>query len=211
MMEYLQWIIFIVLSIAVDNKIRSQKSRQYVGLLLLAGGLICAIWFSSWVHEVRLPSLPIGAILLGLGLYLDRHRYCRIRSSHPLLVVPKLNLAADFPDDPLMLHFLQLLHEDVGLPRHQAINLSTSINHDLGCSRFEARKLMTALKQDFGLKLGDYRSNRYFKRRGFDAYWRHVDRGSEGKIPLTIDMLYQAIKAKRWDTQLLESRGREES
>lgn len=54
-------------------------------------------------------------------------------------------------------------------------------------------------------------SNRYFKRRGFDMYLRHVDRGSKGKIPLTIDMLYQAVKAKRWNTRALEARRFQES
>ncbi len=210
-MDYLQWIIFILLSVVLDNKMRSQNLRKYVGLLLLAGGLVCAIWLPYWAHEVRLPILPIGAMLLGSGLYLDRHRYSRIRPSHPLLVAPTLNLAADFPDDPVMLHLLQLVHEDVGLPKHQALSLSTSINHDLGCSSSEARKLMAALKQDFGMRLGDYRSKRYFKRRGFDVYLRHVDRGSKGKIPLTIDMLYQAVKAKRWNTQALEAGRFEES
>lgn len=210
-MEYVQWIIFIVVSVVLDNKMKSKNLRKYVGLLLFAVGLICAIWLPYWAQEVRLPSLPIGALLLGSGLYLDRHRYSRIRSSHPLLVAPTLNLAADFPDDPIMRHLLQLVNEDVGLPKHQALSLSTSINHDLGCSSSEARKLMAALKQDFGMGFGDYRSNRYFKRRGFDMYLRHVDRGSKGKIPLTIDMLYQAVKAKRWNTRALEARRFQES
>lgn len=209
MMEYLQWIIFLVLSVVLDNKIKSLRLRQSVGLLLLGGGLVCAIWLPYWAYEVRLPSLPLGAILLGAGLYLDRNRYRRTRATHPLLVAPTLHLSADFSNNPVMLHLLQLLHEDVGLPKHQPIGLSTSINHDLGCSRSDARKLMTALKQDFGLKLGDYRNNRYFRRRGLDPYLRHVDRGSTAKIPLTIDMLYQAIKAKHWDTQLLEARKHE--
>ena len=56
-------------------------------------------------------------------------------------------------------------------------------------------------------KLGDYKNNRYFKRRGFDVYLRYGERGCEGKASLTIDMLYQAIKAKRWDTQTLEAIG----
>lgn len=207
MMEYLQWLIFIVLNVVIDNKIRAQSLRKYVGLSLLATGLACAIWLPYWAHEAQLPSVPIGAVLLGSGLFLDRHRYNRTQSAHPLLVAPTLNLAADFPDDPLMLHLLQLIHEDVGLPKHQAINLNTSINHDLGCSSSEARRLMAALKQDFGLKLGDYKSNRYFKRRGFDVYLRYVERGCEGKAPLTINMLYQAIKAKRWDSETLEAIG----
>lgn len=100
MMEYLQWLIFIVLNVVIDNKIRAQKLRKYVGLSLLATGLACAIWLPYWAHEAQLPSVPIGAVLLGSGLFLDRHRYSRTKSAHPLLVAPTPNLAADFPDDP---------------------------------------------------------------------------------------------------------------
>lgn len=66
---------------------------------------------------------------------------------------------------------------------------------------------MAALRQDFGMKLGDYKNNRYFKRRGFDACLRLVETGCERKVPLTIHMLYQAVKAKRWDTRTLEATG----
>lgn len=207
MIEYIQWIILIVLNIALDNKLRATHLRKYVGLSILAGGLICAIWFPYWINEIQLPGLPIGAILIGSGLYFDRNRYNRGRSTHPLLVAPTFNLPPNFPNDPVMLHLLQLLHEDVGLPKHRPINLGTSINHDLGCSSVEAKRLITAIKQDFGMEVGDYNNNRYFRRRGFDAHLRYVDRGSEGKTPLTIDMFYHAIKVKRWDTQTLEARG----
>lgn len=207
MMEYLQWLMFIVLNVIIDNKVRPCYLRKYVGLSLLAAGLVCAIWLPYWAHEARLPSVPIGAVLLGSGLFLDRHRYSRAKTTHPLLVAPTFNLASDFPDDPLMLHLLQLVHEDVGLPKHQTVSLNTSINHDLGCSSTEAKQLIAALKQDFGMELGDYKNSRYFKRRGFDAYLRYVERGSEGKTALTINMLYQAIKAKRWDSQALEAFG----
>ncbi|MBV4453802.1 MULTISPECIES: DUF1493 family protein [Pseudomonas] len=206
MIEYLQWIIFIVLNFALDNKVKSQNVRKYLGLSTLAGGLICAIWLPYWINEIKLPSLPIGAILIGSGLYFDRNRHNRVRSTHPLLIAPTLNLAPYFPDDPVMLHLLQLLHENVGLPKHSTVTLNTSINHDLGCSSVEAKQLITALRQDLGMKLGDYQNGRYFKRPGFDAYLHYVDRGSEGKTPLTIGMLYQAIKAKRWDTLALEAK-----
>lgn len=207
MIEYLQWIVLIVLDIVLVKKIRSHNLRKYAGLSLLAAGLICSIWLPYWITEIQLPSIPIGAILIGSGLFLDRDRYSRIRSTHPLLVAPTLNLAPGFPDDPVMLHFLQLIHENVGLPKHQIITINTSINHDLGCNGVEAKQLMAALKQDFGMKLGDYKNNRYFKHRGFDAYLRLVERGCEGKVPLTIHMLYQAVKAKRWDTRTLEATG----
>lgn len=211
MIDYLQWIVFIVLDIVLANKIRSQKLRKWVGLSLLALGLTCAVWLQYWIDEIRLPSLPIGAILIGAGLFLDRHRYRRIKSTHALLVTPTfLSLTPDFPDDPLMLHLLQLLHEDIGLPKHRRINLDTSINHDLSSNSNEARQLMAAIMQDFGMRRGDYKHYRYFKRPGLDVRLKYVEKSNAGKIPLTIDMLYQAIKAKRWDTQALEAMGRHE-
>lgn len=210
MIDYLQWVVFIVLDIVLANKIRSQKFRKWVGLSLLALGLTCAVWLQYWIDEIRLPSLPIGAILIGAGLFLDRYRYRRIKSTHPLLAVPGLSLASDFPDDPLMLHLLQLLHEDIGLPKHRTINLDTSINHDLSGNSNEARQLMAAIMQDFGMRKGDYKHYRYFKHPGLDAHLRYVEKSNAGKIPLTIAMLYQAIKAKRWDTQALEAMGRHE-
>ncbi|OIN54684.1 hypothetical protein BFL40_00455 [Pseudomonas costantinii] len=121
-----------------------------------------------------------------------------------------MNLAPGFPDDPLMLHLLQILHEGIGLPKHKTISLDTSVNHDLGCNRVEAKQLMALLKLDFGMRLGDYNSNRYFKRRGFDAYLRYVEKGSARKRPLTIEMLYQAVKAKYWDTRKLEAKAYQE-
>lgn len=210
MIDYLQWVVVIALDIVLANKIRSQKLRKWSGLSLLALGLTCAVWLPYWIDQIQLPSLPIGAILIGTGLFLDRHRYRRIKSTHPLLVAPTLSLAPGFPDDPLMLHLLQLLHEDIGLPKHRTINLNTSINHDLGGNSGEARRLMTAIKQDFGMKMGDYKHHRYFQRPGLDVHLRYLEKSSVGKAPLTIDMLYQAIKAKRWDTQVLEGTGRHE-
>lgn len=206
MTEYLQWVFCIGLDIVLANKIRSPQLRKWVGLCMLAAGLTCVIWLRFWVYDIQLPSVPIGAIWIGAGLFFDRARYRRVKSTHPLLIAPTVNLAPDFPDDPLMRHLLQRLHEDIGLPKHQTISLNTSINHDLGGTSREAKQMMAALKQDFGIRHSDYNNHRYFKRPGLDAHLRFVEKGSEGKAPLTIDMLYRAIKAKRWDTQALEAK-----
>lgn len=58
MIEYLQWIVFIVLDIVLVKKIRSHNLRKYAGLSLLAAGLICSIWLPYWITEIQLPSTP---------------------------------------------------------------------------------------------------------------------------------------------------------
>lgn len=210
MNEYTQWtnlLLLLVLATLVDRTIKRPLLRRWLGLYLLVTGPALLLYATSWIREAQLESMPIIAFVTGIGLLSTQHIYCRTKTTHPLLIAPTLNLAPDFTDDPLMLHLLQILHESIGLPKHKTITLNTSINHDLGCNSAEAKQLMALLKHDFGMRPGDYNGNRYFKRRGFDAYLRYVEKGSVGKRPLTIGMLYQAVKAKYWDTQTLEAKG----
>ncbi len=51
----------------------------------------------------------------------------------------------------------------------------------------------------------DYDTYRYFQPGGYDAFLKRRAKGRGDKLPLTIATLYQAIKAQRWDTQMLES------
>jgi hypothetical protein len=53
-----------------------------------------------------------------------------------------MNLAPNFPEDTTMQQLLQLLHEEIGLPKHKTIHLQTSINFDLGCDGSEASSLL---------------------------------------------------------------------
>ncbi|OPA95980.1 hypothetical protein BFW86_00770 [Pseudomonas fluorescens] len=116
-----------------------------------------------------------------------------------------MNLAPNFPEDPAMQQLLQLLHEEIGLPKHKTIRLQTAINFDLGCDGSEAKQLMEALEQDFGVDLGDYDAYRYFNPPMFDVFMKHRAKGRGEKVPLTIGMLYLAIKTHSWDTQTLEN------
>jgi hypothetical protein len=50
----------------------------------------------------------------------------------------------------------------------------------------------------------DFDSYRYFQPDGFDVNLKRKSKGRGEKVPLTIGMLYQAIKAQRWDTLELE-------
>jgi hypothetical protein len=210
MNEYIQWInllLLLVLAGIVDRTIKRPLLRRWLGFYFLVAGPALLLYATSWIREAQLESLPIIAFVTGIGLLSTQNIYCRAKTHHPLFIAPTLNLAPDFPDDPLMLHLLQILHEGIGLPKHKTITLDTSVNHDLGCNSAEAKQLMALLKLEFGMRLGDYNDKRYFKRRGFDAYLRYVEKGSEGKRPLTIGMLYHAVKAKSWDTQALETKG----
>ncbi|MHC8346530.1 DUF1493 family protein [Pseudomonas sp. RT6P73] len=116
-----------------------------------------------------------------------------------------MNLAPHFPDDHTMHLFMQLLHEELGLPERKTISLTTSINFDLSCDGADAQHLMEALEEQFGIDFVDYDAYRYFHPQGYDMFLKHRAKGRADKLPLTIQMLYQAIKAQRWDTQTLES------
>lgn len=113
-------------------------------------------------------------------------------------------LAPNFPDDHAMHLLMQLLHEEIGLPERKTISLSTSINFDLGCDGADARHLMEALEEHFGVDFVDYDAYRYFQPEGFDVLLKRRAKGRGEKVPLTIGMLYQAVKSQRWDTQSLE-------
>jgi hypothetical protein len=115
-----------------------------------------------------------------------------------------MNLAPNFPDDHTMHLLMQLLHEELGLPERKTISLSTSINFDLGCDGADARNLMEALEEQFGIDFIDYDAYRYFQPEGFDVFQKRRAKGRGDKVPLTIGMLYQAIKVQRWETQELE-------
>jgi acyl carrier protein len=114
-------------------------------------------------------------------------------------------LAPNFPDDHAMHQLMQLLHEELGLPERKTISLTTSINFDLGCDGADARQQMEALEEQFAIDFVDYDAYRYFQPEGFDVFHKRRAKGRGDKVPLTIGMLYQAIKAQRWDTQELEN------
>ncbi|WP_395609656.1 DUF1493 family protein [Pseudomonas sp. B22129] len=116
-----------------------------------------------------------------------------------------MNLAPNFPEDPVMQQLLQLLHEEIGLPKHKTIRLETSLNFDLACDGAEAKQFMDALEQEFAVDLGDYDAYRYFKPPVFDVFLKRRAKGRGDKVPLTIGMLYLAIKTHSWDTQTLEN------
>ncbi|AZC21997.1 MULTISPECIES: DUF1493 family protein [Pseudomonas] len=114
-------------------------------------------------------------------------------------------LAPGFPDDASMRQLMQLLHEEIGLPERKTLRLETAINLDLGCDGSDARHLLQALEERFELDLADFDSYRYFQPEGFDPSLKRRAKGRGTKLPLTIGMLYQAIRLRRWDTQELEN------
>lgn len=115
-----------------------------------------------------------------------------------------MNLAPNLPDTPTMHQLLQLLHEEIGLPERKTISLTTSINFDLGCNGADAQHLIEALEEQFGIDFVDFDSYRYFQPQGYDVFLKRKAKGRGDKEPLTIGMLYGAIKAQRWDTRELE-------
>lgn len=115
-----------------------------------------------------------------------------------------MNLSPALPDDPILHQLIQLLYEVIGLPERKTISLSTSINFDLRCNGSDAQYLLESLEQRFNIDFAEYDSYRYFQPEGYDVYLKRKAKGRGEKVPLTIGMLYRAIKAQRWDTEVLE-------
>lgn len=208
MNDYIQWInllLFLILAAVIDRTIRLPLLRKWLGLCLLITGPILLLYVTSWIIGAQLESLPIVAFVTGIGLMSTPNIYCRVNNTHPLMIGPTMNLSPNFPEGPVMQQLLQLLHEEIGLPKHKTIGLHTSLNFDLGCDGAEAKQFMEALEQDFGVDLGDYNAYRYFQPPVFDVFLKRRAKGRGDKIPLTIGMLYLAIKTHRWDTQTLEN------
>ena len=181
--------------------------RKRLAITCLAIGLTLTFLLPYVAIILRMPFLPPFIFLIGLALFITRNKYRLKRNHppHPLLRAPTMNLAPNFPEDPVMQQLLQLLHEEIGLPKHKTLRLETSLNFDLGCDRAEAKQFMEALEQDFAVDLGDYDAYRYFQPPVFDVFLKRRAKGRGDKIPLTIGMLYLAIKTHSWDTQTLEN------
>ena len=208
MSDYTQWtnlLLLLILAALVDRTIKLPALRKWFGLCLLVTGPALLFYATSWIREAHLESLPVVAFVTGIGLLSTQNLYCKAKTSHHLNTAPTMNLAPNFPEDPVMQQLLQLLHEEIGLPKHKTIRLQTSLNFDLGCDGSEAKQLMEALEQEFALDLGDYDTYRYFNPPVFDVFLKRRSKGHGDKVPLTIGMLYLAIKTHSWDTQTLEN------
>ena len=210
MVEFSSWmtlLVLIALTVMLDRRLKHRKLRKWFGLILIVTGPMLLFSATSWLRELQFDSLPTFAFIIGSRLFITRNKFHRQRNHppHPLLRAPTMNLAPNFPEDPVMQQLLQLLHEEIGLPKHKTIRLKTSLNFDLGCDGSEAKQLMEALEQEFALDLGDYDTYRYFNPPVFDVFLKRRAKGRGEKVPLTIGMLYLAIKTHSWDTQTLEN------
>jgi len=68
----------------------------------------------------------------------------------------------------------------------------------------DAQHLIETLEEHFTIDFVDFDNYRYFQPDGYDVFLKRKAKGRGEKVPLTIGMLYRAIKAQRWDTQELE-------
>lgn len=204
---YLQTAFFLGLYLLLHLQITDPTLRKRFALTFLVTGLTLTFLLPYVAVILRMPFLPVFVFLIGLALFITRNKY-RLQSDHPphpLLRAPTMNLAADFPEDLAMQQLLQLLHEEIGLPKHKTLRLQTSINFDLGCDGAEAKQFMEAVEEEFALDMGDYDAYRYFNPPVFEVFLKHRAKGRGDKIPMTIGMLYLAIKTHSWDTQTLEN------
>ena len=204
---YLQTALFLGLYLLLHLQVTDPTLRKRFALTFLVTGLTLTFLLPYVAVILRMPFLPVFVFLIGLALFITRNQYRlqRDHPPHPLLRAPTMNLAPDFPEDLAMQQLLQLLHEEIGLPKHKTLRLQTAINFDLGCDGAEAKQFMEAVEEEFALDMGDYDAYRYFNPPVFDVFLKHRAKGRGDKIPLTIGMLYLAIKTQRWDTQTLEN------
>ncbi len=204
---YLHSASFFIIYLVLHYQITDPMFRKRFAVTCLTTGIILTFLLPYVAVILRMPLLPAFVFLIGLALFFTRNKYRLQRNQplHPLLRAPTMNLAPNFPEDPVMQQLLQLLHEEIGLPKHKTIRLQTSLNFDLGCDGSEAKQLMEALEQEFALDLGDYDTYRYFNPPVFDVFLKRRGKGHGDKVPLTIGMLYLAIKTHSWDTQTLEN------
>ncbi len=202
-----QIVAFVALYLVLNHQITTPILRKRFAITLLATGVTLAFLLPYVAVILKMPLLPVFLFLIGLALFITRNKFRLKRDLplHPLLRAPTMNLAPEFPEDPVMQQLLQLLHEEIGLPKHKTIRLQTSLDFDLGCDGSEAKQLMEALEQEFVLDLGDYDTYRYFNPPVFDVFLKRRAKGRGNKVPLTIGMLYLAIKTHSWDTQTLEN------
>ena len=204
---YLHTALFLGLYLLLHLQVTDPTLRKRFALTFLVTGLTLTFLLPYVAVILRMPFLPVFIFLIGLALFITRNKYRRQHNHppHPLLRAPTMNLAPDFPEDLAMQQLLQLLHEEIGLPKHKTLRLQTAINFDLGCDGAEAKQFMEAVEEEFALDMGDYDAYRYFNPPVFDVFLKHRAKGRGDKIPLTIGMLYLAIKTQRWDTQTLEN------
>ena len=204
-MLYLQAAIFFAFYLLLYYKITDCTLRKRFAVTFIASSVILTFWLPYVGIILSLQLLPFALFLIGLALFVIRNKYRHCHPPHPLRRTPTMNLAPHFPEDPVMQQLLQLLHEEIGLPKHKTIRLKTSLNFDLGCDGAQARQFMEVLEQTFDLDLGDYDAYRYFNPPVFDVFLKHRAKGRGEKMPLTIGMLYLAVKTQGWDTQTLEN------
>lgn len=121
---YLQSVFFFIFYLVLHYQITDPTLRKRFALTFLATGLTLTFLLPYVAVILRMPFLPVFVFLIGLALFITRNKYLlrRHRSPHPLLRTPTMNLAPNFPEDPVMQQLLQLLHEEIGLPKHKTID-----------------------------------------------------------------------------------------
>ncbi|MCJ8206665.1 DUF1493 family protein [Pseudomonas sp. RGM2987] len=201
-------LLVLIVYLLLAARIKSCTRRKWCGLLLSSIGLLVLIHSPSWLQDLHTYPFASGVILMGWLLFLDRNEYRRARSNtpaHPLWTAPTSNLAPNFPTDALMHQLLQLLHEEIGLSKHQTLRLDTAINLDFKCEDREVRHFIQVFRQEFSVHSGDFKARRYVCSPLTEILVKCRLLKCRQKIPLTIGMLYQALKNRRWNTRTLEA------
>jgi hypothetical protein len=93
---------------------------------------------------------------------------------------------------------------EFGASAFEDLSLSTDINRDLGIEGDDANELMPEFFERFSVNIENYDPYRYFVPEGYDLFSFRRGKERQGKIPITLGMLYLAAKTKTWDPTILE-------
>jgi len=101
-----------------------------------------------------------------------------------------------------------------GIPPRRIVTPATRIEDDLNLTGDEAARFMGSFFEHFGVDAGDYDFNRYFVTEGsglllfLSTALSRKRRDGLRRLPLTVGMLAEAARRRRWQSRELETEGR---
>ncbi|RDK04432.1 DUF1493 family protein [Paraburkholderia lacunae] len=101
------------------------------------------------------------------------------------------------------------VRKEAGVSARKLITPLTSLEDDLDITGDDAGEFMVRFFEHFRIEVGDYDFNRYFLTEGSGVallftMFSKKRRESLKRVPLTVGMLVNAVRLKRWDSSQIE-------